>query len=44
MGDNEIEMKLAIEFIAEQWANFVSFCEERGEDAQQVYEAIGGED
>lgn len=40
----DFDQQLAVDFIAEHWARFVQFCEERGEDPQKVYEKIGGKD
>jgi hypothetical protein len=30
-------------YISEYWSLFEGWCEQRGEDAQAIYEAIGGE-
>ncbi|MEN4396013.1 hypothetical protein [Enterobacter cloacae] len=36
-------MRLA-EFISENWSQWESFCEKNGDNAQEIYEQIGGED
>lgn len=36
-------MRLA-EFISENWTQWESFCKQHGDNAQEIYEQIGGED
>ena len=31
------------DWMADNWAKFVSFCEERGADANEIYVKLGGE-
>lgn len=38
-----VEHDVIVTFLAENWQQFVNFCEERGEDAEDLYQAIGGE-
>lgn len=35
---------LLVQYLGEHWADFESFCEQRGEDAEAAYQAIGGEE
>lgn len=41
---NEFELKVVTDFLAAHWAAFESHCEDHGEDAQALYESLGGED
>lgn len=36
-------MRIA-EFIGENWAMFEAFCEERGDDADEIYKSVSNED
>lgn len=36
--------RVLLSFIGEHWAQFESHCENHGEDAQVVYEELGGEE
>ncbi|AEV89360.1 hypothetical protein JLBYU37_58 [Escherichia phage JLBYU37] len=40
----DYEMRIMLDFIAENWAAFTAFCEERGDDPDEVYKQLGGED
>lgn len=45
---DEFDLSIICDFIGQNWSDFVSFCDERAEDgeeeAQRLYEAIGGEE
>jgi hypothetical protein len=38
----DYEMMIILEFIGARWAEFEGFCAEKGEDADDIYEAVGG--
>ncbi|AWZ96677.1 hypothetical protein CSB67_2515 [Enterobacter hormaechei] len=40
----EYELMRLAEFISENWSQWESFCEQHGDNAQEIYEQIGGED
>lgn len=40
---DEFDMNMLRDFAAENWSAFAAFVEERGEDAQALYEKLGGE-
>ena len=40
---DEFDEIILREFLADKWANFAAFCEERGADADKIYVALGGE-
>lgn len=40
----DYDMRMALDFIAETWALFEKFCEERGDDPDEIYKNLGGED
>ncbi|HHS9149092.1 hypothetical protein ACUYGM_08955 [Enterobacter roggenkampii] len=40
----EYELMRLAEFISENWSKWESFCEQHGDNAQEIYEQIGGED
>lgn len=39
----EYELSVISMFFEENWAAWESFCENRGDNAQEIYEMIGGE-
>lgn len=39
----EYENMRIAEFLAENWQQFVYFCEERGDDADDIYKAVSEE-
>ncbi|HHY9708537.1 hypothetical protein [Escherichia coli] len=41
--DDEFDKKLITLFLAEHWRLFENFCFERGEDAEEIYQRLGGE-
>lgn len=45
---DEFDLGIIADFIGQNWRDFVNFCEERADDgeeeAQRLYEAIGGEE
>lgn len=41
---DEHQQQVVVDFLSEHWAQFESHCEERGEDPQEIYENLGGED
>lgn len=40
----EYELMRVAEFLAENWSKWESFCENHGDNPQEIYEEIGGED
>lgn len=40
----EYELMRLTEFLSENWSKWESFCEQHGDDAQEIYEVIGGEE
>ena len=46
MGERKVEYELMRiqEFLSENWSKFESFCDQHGDDAQEIYKQIGGED
>ncbi|EKP3046838.1 hypothetical protein P3J60_001911 [Escherichia coli] len=41
---DEWYQNLLILFLAENWALFERFCEEHGEDSEDIYHDLGGDD
>lgn len=40
----EYELMRLAEFISDNWSMWESFCEQHGDNAQEIYKQIGGED
>lgn len=40
----EYELMRIAEFLSENWSKWESFCENNGDNAQEIYEEIGGEE
>ncbi len=40
----EYENMRIAEFLAENWSKFVSFCEQHGDDPDEIYKAVSDED
>lgn len=40
----EYELMRIAEFLSENWSKWESFCEKNGDDPQEIYEEIGGEE
>ncbi|MEI7177089.1 hypothetical protein [Pectobacterium carotovorum] len=40
----EYELMRIVEFLSENWSKWESFCENNGDDPQQIYEEIGVEE
>lgn len=39
----EYELMRVNEFLAENWSLWDAFCEQHGDDAQEIFEELGGE-
>ena len=40
----EYELMRVNEFLAENWSQWEAFCEQNGDDPQEIFEELGGED
>lgn len=40
----EYELMRVIGFLSENWSQWESFCEQNGDDADEIFKEIGGED
>lgn len=40
----EYENMRVVEFLSENWSLWEKFCEQNGDDAQEIFEQLGGED
>lgn len=40
----EYELMRIAEFLGENWSKWESFCENNGDDPDEIYKEIGGED
>lgn len=44
-GENmEYELMRVVEFLSENWSKWESFCEQNGDDADEIFKEIGGVD
>ena len=41
--DDEYVCSLLVVFLSEHWRVFEHFCSERGENAEEIYQYLGGE-
>lgn len=40
----EYELMRVVEFLSENWSKWESFCEQNGDDADEIFREIGVED